>query len=179
LGECLWRRGRNEEALDHFRRACTHWAEALRLDPGNTWVPTQWALTCQHLGDLELPRRPAEALRHYQESHDRLAAVAGQTPGDALVAQLVAESHVRLGRGHAATGDAESALRAYARAVELQERMAQAYPAARARYVAILSETLSELAGWQREQGQAGPAAATALKRRSLWPDNGAELYGT
>jgi tetratricopeptide (TPR) repeat protein len=177
LGESLWHRDKSDEALDYFRRACAYWAEAYRQDPGNTWVPTQWAMTCQHMGDLELPRRPAEALRHYQDSRDRFAAVAQQAPRDPLSTQLLAESYVRLGRGHAASAENESAGRAYAQAVEMQEQMLRAYPAARTRYAAILSQTLSEVAKWQRALGQAAAAAETALKRRALWPDNGTELY--
>jgi tetratricopeptide (TPR) repeat protein len=147
------------------------------VNPADVWPRKQWALICQHLGDLDLTRDPAEALRFYQESHDHYARLADPASDDHELRLLLAESQVRLGRGHRAVSEIDKARLAYGRAAELQEKMVQAYPAARLRFVAILSKTYAELGELEREQGQLRKAVAIALQRRALWPDNGNELY--
>jgi tetratricopeptide (TPR) repeat protein len=178
LGAGLASEERYDEARDYFQRALAKWPEACRAEPADTWLRMQWAMTCQHLGDVEhLTNHPALALRLFKESHDLYVPLAEKAPQDHAVQERLAESHVRLGRGYRGVGENDKAQRAYEQAALLQEKLRQAYPDAGDRYIRLLSETLSEKAALERALGQPGQAAATTLKRRALWPANPGELY--
>jgi serine/threonine-protein kinase len=169
---------RYTEAQGYFRRARELWPEACRVEPDRVWPRKMWAMTCQHLGTIELEsNHAAEALALFKEAHERYVQTAKQAPEDREAEFMVADSCGRLANAYAALAEPDQARRAYARTAELRERMLGAYRAARARYVTPLSITYTEWAKFERAQGQAEPAVALALKRRELWPDNGEELY--
>jgi tetratricopeptide (TPR) repeat protein/predicted Ser/Thr protein kinase len=178
IGTSLANDGRYQEARQYLQKAVAKWPEVCAAEPGRTSARKHWAMACQHLGSIEeLTRHPDSALRYYKESHGLFRQLAEKAPGDPEVTQWLGESHARLGRGYRGVSEVDEARRAYEQAADLQEKMLAAYPAAAEHYRKLLSRTLYETAEFEREQGRAARSAALALKRRTLWPGNGAELY--
>jgi tetratricopeptide (TPR) repeat protein len=176
LGRLHLKAGRRAEALEAFEKA----RDLLEKLADRQSAPSTTAArikTWTYLGVLQAVRgQRAEALRCLQKASALLDEAARDSSEPPESPAEAGETCFLLGAGLMNLGHNEDALSAFRQALVYQRAALAAGPKSAAARKA-LSQSYFNLAHIQRELGRLREAAATALERQQLWPDNADELY--
>jgi serine/threonine protein kinase len=177
IGAMSFEQGNRPEALKHYREALAARKRLVEAEPSVAAYRNELASTHHNLGLLlEKNGQSTEAARSLREACSIREKLVAGNPHDLDARINLGWSFHQLGEILARADHREDAIDSFRQAAD-HERSALATAPSAERAHDMLSETLMNLGEAYRADHRATDAAAAALERRTLWPNDPTRLY--